>query len=243
MPMAEYDLVEVAAAMRSLSQRVTEDDDDRGPVQRLAEVAVERVPGARWASVSMLHGGRFTTAAWTGEQAVRADVLQFEIGSGPCVDAVLGDSLYVSGKVCSSDARWSEWGQRVNAEVGVNSVLSQRLHLQDQSGVVAGLNLYSDAADAFDQHAVGLALVMATHGGLALSQSLASHRAGNLGKALQSNREIGVAMGILMHQHRLTREEAFDVLRVASQNSNRKLSEIAADVVDTGTLTIDPHRV
>src|SRR6478735_12159628 len=90
-PMAEYDLVEVAAAMRSLSQRVADDDDDRGPVQRLAEVAVERVPGARWASVSMLHGGRFTTAAWTGEQAVRADVLQFEIGSGPCVDAVLGD--------------------------------------------------------------------------------------------------------------------------------------------------------
>ena len=241
-PIAEYDLADVATAMRSLSQRVAEDDDDRGPVQRLVEVAVERVPGARWASVSMLRGGRFTTAAWTGEQAVRADVLQFEIGSGPCVDAVLCDSLYVTGKVCS-DARWDEWGRRVNAEVGVNSVLSQRLHLQDQSGVVAGLNLYSDAADAFDQHAVGLALILATHGGLALSQSLASHRAGNLSKALQSNREIGVAMGILMHQHRFTREEAFDVLRVASQNSNRKLAEIASEVVDTGTLTIDFHRV
>ena len=93
-PMAEYDLVEVAAAMRSLSQRVADDDGDRGPVQRLVEVAVERVPGARWASVSMLRGGRFTTAASTGEQAVHADVLQYEIGSGPSVDAVLRDSLY-----------------------------------------------------------------------------------------------------------------------------------------------------
>jgi len=32
--------------------------------------------------------------------------------------------------------------------------------------------------------------------------------------------------------------EAFDVLRVASQNSNRKLAEVAVGVADTGTLTI-----
>ena len=68
---------------------------------------------------------------------------------------------------------------------------------------------------------------------------LATNRAGHLSKALQSNREIGVAMGILMLQHRFTREEAFDVLRVASQNANRKLAGLAAEVADTGTLTID----
>jgi hypothetical protein len=224
--------------MRSLSQRVAEGDGERGPAQRLVEVAVQRVPGVRWASVSLLRGGSFTTAASTGEQAARADVLQYEIGAGPCVDAVLRDCLCVTGEVCG-DSRWSDWGQRVNAEVGVNSVLSQRLHLPDQRGAVGGLNLYSDAHDAFDQVAVGIALILATHGGLALSASLSLHRAGNLTRALQSNREIGVAMGILMHQCRFTRVEAFDVLRVASQNSNRKLADIAAEVVETGTMTID----
>ncbi len=237
---AAYDLVDVAAAMRTLSQQVAEGDGDRGPLEWLVAIAVERVPGARWASVSMLRGGRFTTTATTGEQAVRADVLQYEIGSGPCVDAVLGDSLYVTGEV-STDSRWSEWGRRASAEVGVHSVLSQRLHLYDQSGVVAGLNIYSDAHEAFDRAAVGVGLILATHGGLALSQLLASRRAGNLSEALQSNREIGVAMGILMHHHRFTRQEAFDVLRVASQNSNRKLATIAAEVADTGMLTIDHH--
>ena len=48
-------------------------------------------------------------------------------------------------------------------------------------------------------------------------------------------------MGILMQHHRFTREEAFDVLRVASQNSKRKLADIAAHVVETGALPID-HR-
>jgi len=44
-----------------------------------------------------------------------------------------------------------------------------------------------------------------------------------------------------MQQHRFTRQEAFDVLRVASQSSNRKLAEVASEVADTGTLVI-PRR-
>jgi AmiR/NasT family two-component response regulator len=48
-------------------------------------------------------------------------------------------------------------------------------------------------------------------------------------------------MGVLMNQHQFTRQEAFDVLRVASQNSNRKLADIAVEVVDTGALTIEHH--
>lgn len=237
---AEYDLVEVASAMRSLSRRVAEHDEG-GPLDSLVEVAVERVPGARWASVSMLRGGRFTTSASTGEQALRADLLQYEIGSGPCVDAVLENSVYVTGDV-GAEARWSEWGRRAADELGIHSVLSQRLHLEDQNGVVAGLNLYSDARDAYDRAAVGVALILATHGAVVLSEILAKDRAGHLARALQSNRDIGTAMGILMHRHRFTRQEAFDVLSVASQNSNRKLADLAAEVVDTGSLTIPDHR-
>jgi len=234
-PLGEYDLVAVAEAMRLLSERMS-DPLDR-PLNHLVAAAVETVEGARWASVSVLRTERFSTAAASAEQAVRADALQYEIGSGPCVDAVLDDSVYVSGDVGSQD-RWSEWGLRAHAELGISSVLSQRLHLHEEAGVVAGLNIYSDAKDAFDRSAVGVGLVLATHGAVVLSQMFASNRAGNLTKALQSNREIGVAMGILMQRHRFTRQEAFDVLRVASQNSNRKLSDVAADVADTGTLTI-----
>jgi len=77
---------------------------------------------------------------------------------------------------------------------------------------------------------------------------LAEDRARNLEPALQSNRQIGVAIGVLMHQHRLTQVEAFDVLRAASQDSNRKLADIALEVIDTGTLSIrgwpaDPRNV
>ena len=53
----------------------------------------------------------------------------------------------------------------MQAEAGVTSVLSQRLHHHDSdAGVVAGLNVHSDARDAFDRAAVGMGLVLATHG-------------------------------------------------------------------------------
>ena len=58
--------------------------------------------------------------------------------------------------------------------------------------------------------------------------------AANLLKALESNRETGVAIGVLMARHGLTREQAFDVLRHASQNSNRKLAHVAGEVAETG---------
>lgn len=67
-------------------------------------------------------------------------------------------------------------------------------------------------------------------------------RASNLETALATNREIGQAMGILMATHKLTTQQAFDLLRVVSQNSNRKLRDVADDVIHTGILEPPPQR-
>ncbi|MFL6081128.1 MAG: ANTAR domain-containing protein [Ornithinibacter sp.] len=232
----QVDLRDVAVAMRSLSTE-TAGVGPQSPLQRLVSVAVERVPGTRWASVSLLRAGRFTTPAATDDIAVRADTMQYDIGSGPCVDAALDDSVYVTGDVTSGE-RWATWGHRVATELGVRSVFAQRLHLIEGSDFIASLNIYSDQPAAFDDHAVGMGLVLATHAAMIVSETIARDRADNLRRALESNREIGVAIGVLMHQHRITREQAFDLLRVASQDSNRKLADVAADVADTGVLTI-----
>jgi AmiR/NasT family two-component response regulator len=76
--------------------------------------------------------------------------------------------------------------------------------------------------------------VLATHCALLVTASLAQDKATHLLRALESNREIGVAIGVLMARHQLTRDQAFDVLRVASQRNNRKLIDIAVEVADTG---------
>ena len=58
----------------------------------------------------------------------------------------------------------------------------------------------------------------------------------NLQIALASNRRIGVAIGVLMSQQRITETAAFDLLREASQRTHRKLRDIAEDVVLTGVM-------
>ena|SRR5690348_923270 len=58
----------------------------------------------------------------------------------------------------------------------------------------------------------------------------------------RSSREIGMAMGVLMSRGRLSQDEAFDLLRRASQHLHRKLRDVAADVVETGELPGRPPR-
>jgi hypothetical protein len=65
-------------------------------------------------------------------------------------------------------------------------------------------------------------------------QTVAQH----LEVALASNREIGVAIGIVMATNGLTAGQAFDVLREVSQRSNTKLRTVALEVIRTGTIQL-----
>jgi hypothetical protein len=75
-------------------------------------------------------------------------------------------------------------------------------------------------------------------------------RATNLEIGWRTNREIGMAIGIVMKLRRLTEQNAFDLLRRISQDTQRKIRDIALDIVTTGEIDFtsrvssrsDPHR-
>jgi hypothetical protein len=204
--------------------------------EALTRVAVARVPGAQSASVTTLRGGQFRTESATDERALGADLLQYELGSGPCVDAIIDGTLYHPVDL-RHDERWPEYGRRANAEFGVVSMASYRLagdFLAEE--MIAGLNLYSDQPDAFSPAAVGTGLLLATHAAALVAAQLNRDKVENLEHALATSRDIGVAMGVLMARYRLSREQAIDLLRITSQRSNRKLRDIAVEVGDTGVL-------
>lgn len=122
-------------------------------------------------------------------------------------------------------------------EHGVRSMLSYRLFVEDDQ-VVAGLNLYSTQPAAFDREAHVVGTIVASHGARAVSAAAARQQIVHLERALNYNRDIGTAIGILMFQHKITRPQAFDLLRLASQHSNRKLIDIALDVIESGVLEL-----
>jgi AmiR/NasT family two-component response regulator len=59
---------------------------------------------------------------------------------------------------------------------------------------------------------------------------------------LWRNRQIGMAIGVLMAHHKITEDDAFALLRVASQALHRKLPDIAAEVTERGILPELPCR-
>jgi hypothetical protein len=134
----------------------------------VASLAARRICGARAASVTTLKNGRFETVAATDERATRADLIQYEIGAGPCVDAILEDSLLKIDDL-HHDRRWPDYA-RLATELGWSSMLSYRLNPEVTSqDVLAGLNIYADRTHAFDQAAVEVGLLLATHGAMAVA--------------------------------------------------------------------------
>jgi hypothetical protein len=63
----------------------------------------------------------------------------------------------------------------------------------------------------------------------------------NLEVALRSSRTIGAAIGILMTKHHLPEEQAFQMLRKVSMDTNRKLRDLADEVVRTGEVSPQEH--
>lgn len=235
---ANEELVELVAAFDELGAMLGM--SPTGAFEALVKVTVDRLPGAQSASVTILRNGTFRTEASSDSVAEHGDALQYRLGSGPCVDAVVEGSVFHTNDL-PADERWPEFGLRAASVLGIRSMLAYRLLIDDEQAV-AGLNVYSTELDAFDEQAVTVGFLLATHGALAVNAAMRQERVDNLGRALETNRRIATAVGILMAQHNLTSDQAFNVLSVASQRSNRKVQVVAEELIENGSLDLRPAR-
>jgi transcriptional regulator with GAF, ATPase, and Fis domain len=135
------------------------------------------------------------------------------------------------------ELRWPLYTARMRAETPIRSIQGYCLILDNL--VLGAMLLYSTEPGFFTDAICRFADVYADHAAIALARVSDHERAENLETALQSNREIGMAVGILMVRYGLTDQAAFDLLRVTSQHEHRKLRDIAAETVFSGEL---PHR-
>lgn len=65
---------------------------------------------------------------------------------------------------------------------------------------------------------------------------LHAEHAEHMEQALKSSRTIGAAIGLLMGSRNLDEDRAFAVLKQVSQDSNRKMRELAAELVQNASL-------
>jgi hypothetical protein len=205
---------------------------------RIVTVASRAVPGSEHAAISLVVGnGPPRTTPTSDELPPQIDQIQYETAEGPCVQALTESDLVLTNDLTAAPD-WPQFARRAVEETGVRSMLSYRLFLND--GNRGALNFYAMKPDAFDMSAVATGSIFAAYASMAQLAALHRDQSIHLTRAVESNREIGVAMGILMANKRQTQEQAFTDLRIASQHLHRKLRDIAAEVIYTGTLPDQP---
>ena len=217
---------DLALKLAKVAEELAGQRDEAVTTARACELAVELVSSCDHASITLRsRRGRLTTVAASSPAAERYDALQHELGEGPSLETA------VSAEVCHSndlahDERWPRWGPEA-AGLGARSLVSVQLTSGGPKALGA-INLYSHRINAWDEQGYDLALLFATHAALALD---AAQVITGLRAALGSRHQIGVAQGILMERHRLTLHQSFAVLQRYSNDSNTKVSDVAARIV------------
>ncbi len=237
--------LEPLLAMGDLVRAGGEAERVEGILHGLAKVSVEVVRGAEAASLTLLGaGGEWTTTAFTGALAQRLDGMQYAAGQGPCLEAATAvEWTAVLVRDLPEDKRWPALAAE-GAAAGARSVMSVSLFAGPGLGAggvrqaVGSLNLYSSTAAAFGESERDTALLLALYAALALAATEAIGEAGEqidqLKEAMATRNVIGQAQGILMERNKFTAGQAFDRLRTASMNLNRKLRDVAKDLTETG---------
>jgi transcriptional regulator with GAF, ATPase, and Fis domain len=243
-PDADYETAEQAA-----ERRFAEDEDlrdslmgltrlasDRLPLEDLltqvATYAVQAIPGADGAGLTLLEQDRADTIVATAPFVTEIDDIQYGMNQGPCISAAREGQTVMSGSL-GGDSRWPRFGGRV-ARLGVHSVVSLPLITPD--GVVGAMNVYAHDKNAFDDRAAELGQIFAAPAAIAVHNAhvLAQTRrlANQLERALEVRGVIDRAVGILMSRSGITEHEALERLRSLSQHEHRKLAEVARQIVD-----------
>jgi len=220
----------LADAVRDLDAQT----DPPHTLQRLVELTPEFFPACDFVGVSLIERGEVRTPAGTNERLRALDEAQYEIGQGPCRDAIRTHATVVVHDL-ATDPRWPSWGRAMVSELGIRSSLSFRLFTRPDR-TWGALNVYSTEIDGFSDEDVVQGQTIAALAAVALARSINDEQ---LASALQTRTTIGQAIGIVMERYQLDADHAFSVLRRISSQDNLKLRDLAAQVVATREV---PHR-
>jgi GAF domain-containing protein len=215
---------EIAEVAQLLQQQVTDGD---ALLDELTESAVKAVPGAGYAGITLAASdGAVETPAATGRYPAVLDKIQETHGEGPCLSAAWEQHMIRIDDV-TLDGRWPAYCRDAIELTPVRAVMSFQLFADHR--MMGALNFYAEQPEAFDDDAVELGLVFATH--TALAWKLA-RREEQFRSALASRDIIGQAKGMIMERFSIDAVQAFELLKRLSQNSNTPVAAVARQLVE-----------
>ncbi len=233
----------IRESLRALTQFFVNDGTLGDTLLRVSEMARSITP-ATYAGITLLVDGVPRTGVFTHPDAPEIDEAQYRSGEGPCMYAFHNQKTYRIDDT-ASDTRWPEFAAAALSH-GIHATLS--VPLAARGAGMGALNLYAVGAGAFTGAHEKAVVVFAEQASIALANAQvywdARELSENLTEAIKTREVISQAVGILMVTSGRTPEDAFQILASASQRENRKVRDIAAEVVtrtvQRGTKGIQP---
>ena len=221
---------ELAEQLGRLARLLEAEDDTGAMLDAVVLAAVRLIPGAEAASISLVVARRqITSEHRSSELPARVDAIQTETGEGPCLDAAY-EHQTVHVPDLRHEQRWPTFARRA-FEAGAGSMLSFQLYVEGDT--LGALNLYNPRPDGFDDESERVGLLFSSHAAVAFADA---QKMDHLDRAVASRDLIGQAKGMLMERYRIDADGAFRVLTRVSQASNRRLRDVAEELVKTGRL-------
>jgi transcriptional regulator with GAF, ATPase, and Fis domain len=163
-------------------------------LDRLAHLTTQALAEGSSCGVTVRQDSRPVTLTASDDWTMRIDQMQYDLGEGPCVDALFtGKVNYISDM--TTEARWAGFCQRACGQ-GLRSCLA--LPLNSPNGLMGCYNFYSTRRDGFAEESRGQLEVFAGNaaGAVAVAMRLADQAqlSENLHQALTSRAVIAIGL-------------------------------------------------
>lgn len=176
--------------------------------------------------------GKLRFMAASNDVGEMLELFQLQNSEGPCLDCFTSGQPVVNADLASAGERWPLFAPAAEA-AGFRSVHAFPMRLRDER--IGALNLFGRADVAFADHEVGVVQALADIATIALLQERSIARADALTEQLQgalnSRVVIEQAKGALAQMKGTTPAHAFQLMRADARSTNRRLVEVAQDVV------------
>ena len=224
------DLAEALAELASLMLSTAGVDE---LLEQLAKLAAGRVAPAAACGITLRQDHQPASVASSAPIAAYVDEIQYERDDGPCLQSMrTGDTVLVVD--LADERRWGSYPGDALVH-GVRASLSLPLRVDGE--LRGAINLYALQPDAFGPDDLDRAELCAAQASTALTVAVRHAQqvqlTEQLREALVQRAVIDQAIGILMAEQGCDPDTAFSILRRASQHQNRKLREVAAEIVES----------
>lgn len=217
-----------ASIFAELADVIYDDRSENDVYGIICRSAQALVTGCDHASIMIKRNDTYVTVGSSDEVAAHADALERELENGPCVDAIEEEMVQIDSDL-TVNCQWPALAKRLLTTTPIRGMAGFRLVIDGKK--VGALNLFSDTVGALNDESRDEAAVLASFASVTLAAQAAKHSAQTMRDGLESNREIGKAVGLMMAFYKVNDEEAYAILNRTSQNLNMKLAQVAREII------------